>query len=38
MNQACTVDYMDHVGVAVRDLEEALAFFQDTFGLERPED
>ena len=37
MNQGCTVDYVDHVGVAVRDIEEALAFFQDTFGLERPE-
>ena len=32
LNQGCTVDYVDHVGVAVRDIEEALAFFQDTFA------
>ena len=37
MNQACTVDYVDHVGVAVRDMEEALAFFHGIFGLRRPE-
>ena len=37
MNQACTVDYVDHVGVAVRDMEEALAFFHGIFGLQRPE-
>ena len=37
MSQACTVDYVDHVGVAVRDMEEALAFFHGIFGLQRPE-
>ena len=37
MSQACTVDYVDHVGVVVRDMEEALAFFHGIFGLQRPE-
>ncbi len=29
---ACTVDYIDHVGIAVHDLEQAMSFFHDTFG------
>ena len=29
---ACTVDYIDHVGIAVEDLEQAMAFFHETFG------
>ena len=28
---ACTVQYIDHVGIAVHDLEAALQFFQDVF-------
>ena len=34
MNQTCTVNYIDHVGVAVRNLEEAFVFFKDVFGLQ----
>ncbi len=30
---ACTVDYIDHVGVAVRDLEAALKTFQEVFQI-----
>jgi len=30
--QTCTVNYIDHVGVAVKDINEALAFFQQVFG------
>ena len=29
---ACTVDYIDHVGIAVEDLEQAMAFFHEVFG------
>ena len=29
---SCTVDYIDHVGVAVQDLDRAMAFFHQTFG------
>ena len=32
MAQTCTVNYIDHVGVAVKDINEALAFFQQVFG------
>ena len=28
----CTVNYIDHVGVAVKDIDAALKFFQETFG------
>ena len=28
----CTVQYIDHVGVAVHNLKETLAFFQEVFG------
>lgn len=33
----CTVDYIDHVGIAVRDLEAALELFSSVFGAPRPE-
>lgn len=32
MSEVCTVNYIDHVGVAVRDIQAALRFFQDNFG------
>ena len=32
MTSPCTVDYIDHVGIAVNDIEAALNFFQRTFG------
>ena len=28
----CSVNHIDHVGVAVRDIDEALKFFQEVFG------
>ena len=28
----CTIDYIDHVGIAVSDLDQAMAFFHETFG------
>ena len=28
----CTVNYIDHVGVAVRDIQAALKLFQEVFG------
>ena len=31
------MEYVDHVGVAVADVEKALAFFQETFGVPMPE-
>ena len=33
MLQTCTVAYIDHVGVVVRNLESAFVFFEDVFGL-----
>ena len=33
MNAACTVEYIDHVGVAVQDLELALKFFEEIFDI-----
>lgn len=32
MTKVCVVDYVDHVGVAVEDIEEAMGFFQRVFG------
>jgi methylmalonyl-CoA/ethylmalonyl-CoA epimerase len=32
LSEVCTVNYIDHVGVAVRDIQAALQFFQDNFG------
>ena len=32
MTETCSVNYIDHVGVAVRDIEAALKLFQDVFG------
>ena len=32
MSDVCTVNYIDHVGVAVKDINEALKVFQDLFG------
>lgn len=29
----CTVDYVDHVGIAVKDIRVALEFFQQVFGM-----
>ena len=37
MSKTCVVEYVDHVGVAVADVEKALAFFQETFGVPMPE-
>ena len=33
VNAACTVQYIDHVGIAVNDLESALEFFQEVFQI-----
>ena len=33
----CAVDYIDHVGIAVRDIEAALKLFGEVFGAPRPE-
>ena len=32
MRGSCTVNYVDHVGVAVKDINAALKLFQDVFG------
>ena len=31
MSEVCTVNYIDHVGVAVKDIDAALEFFGDVF-------
>ncbi len=33
MTEVCTVNYIDHVGVAVKDIETALAFFKKVFDV-----
>lgn len=34
MRRECTVQYIDHVGVAVNEIEVSMEFFRDTFGIE----
>ena len=31
MNETCTINYIDHVGVVVRDIEKALLFYRSMF-------
>ena len=33
MSEVCTVNYFDHVGVAVKDIKAALAFFKKVFDV-----
>ena len=33
MTDVCAVQYVDHVGIAVKDLEAAMGFFQDMFQI-----
>ena len=33
MSEVCTINHFDHVGVAVKDIEVALAFFGKAFGV-----
>ena len=33
MTEVCTVNYIDHVGVAVKDIEAAMAFFKNVFDV-----
>jgi len=33
VTEVCTVNYIDHVGVAVKDIEAALAFFNKVFDV-----
>ena len=33
MTEVCTVNYIDHVGVAVKDIEAALTFFKKVFDV-----
>ena len=33
MKDACSIEYVDHVGIAVHDLEASLAFFKEAFQL-----
>ena len=33
MAEVCTVNYIDHVGVAVKDIDAAMAFFKKVFGV-----
>lgn len=37
MTEVCAVNYIDHVGVAVNDIDAALAFFSENFGSPEPE-
>ena len=34
MRRECTVQYIDHVGAAVNEIEVSMEFFRDTFGIE----
>ena len=33
MSEVCTVNYFDHVGVAVKDIKAALDFFKKVFDV-----
>ncbi len=37
MTETCTVNYIDHVGLAVKDIQAALNLFQDVFGAPQAE-
>ena len=37
MNDTCTVQYVDHIGIAVHDLEASMSFFQRVFGVPQGE-
>ena len=37
MSSTCFVQYIDHIGVAVSDIDAAMAFFEETFGAPRAE-
>jgi methylmalonyl-CoA/ethylmalonyl-CoA epimerase len=37
VTETCTINYIDHVGVAVRDIRAALEFFQQMFGAPQAE-
>lgn len=37
MNDVCTVQYVDHVGAAVKDLDAAIKLFRDIFQIEPAE-
>jgi methylmalonyl-CoA epimerase len=34
MPGACTVQYIDHIGIAVNDIEVSIGFFRDAFGIQ----
>lgn len=33
LNDACTVQYVDHIGLAVQDLDASMKFFQEVFQI-----
>ena len=33
MTEVCTVNYIDHVGVAVKDIDAAMVFFKEVFDV-----
>ena len=33
MSATCTVEYIDHVGIVVKDIEATMKFFQDVFQI-----
>ena len=33
MDNTCSVEYLDHVGIAVHDIRSALSFFEKLFGI-----
>ncbi len=35
MNDSCTVQYVDHIGLAVQDLDASMKFFQEVFQIPR---
>ena len=34
MDEACKVEYIDHIGIAVKDIDIAMGFFKEVFGVE----
>ena len=34
MRRECTVQYIDHIGIAVNDIEVSIGFFRDAFGIQ----
>ena len=36
MPNQCTINHIDHIGIAVKNIEQSVAFFTSIFGVPKP--